>query len=445
LSGSFGSYPIAIRNKYRELQEQTEAEPDPFIRYLYPNLLDESREAIAKVLNVPVSTVVYVPNATTAVSTVLQNLVWNPDGKDEIFYFNTVYGACGKAVDYTCEASQDLVQARRIDITYPIEDSVLISKFVNAIHDSRAAGHRPRVAVFDTVSSLPGVRMPFEALTSTCREESILSLIDGAHGIGHLDLDLSALNPDFFISNLHKWLFVPRGCAIFYVPSRNQCLIRSTLPTSHGFMPRDPQSVFVNPLPSNDKSPFVANFEYVGTLDNAPYICVPEAIKWRREACGGEDAIRKYCQELVMEGSRKIAAILGTEIMDNETRTLTQCCMVNVRLPLQISHSQDARTEKGQYVVKPGYGEEASSWMLNTLMNEFKTFIAVYHFQDQWWARMSGQIYLDMTDFEWAGRVLKELCERVGKGEYLLAREKIDQRNVVEGGDLARDGAGANA
>jgi len=39
---------------------------------------------------------------------------------------------------------------------------------------------------------------------------------------------------------------------------------------------------------------------------------------------------------------------------------------------------------------------------------------------------------------------LKELCERVGRGEYLLAGEKVGQK-VVEGGDLARDGASANA
>jgi len=41
------------------------------------------------------------------VNTVLRNLVRNHDGKDEILYFSTIYGACGKAVDYICEASFD--------------------------------------------------------------------------------------------------------------------------------------------------------------------------------------------------------------------------------------------------------------------------------------------------------------------------------------------------
>jgi len=62
-----------------------ESAPDPFIRYTYPNLLDESRAAVAKVLNAPVEGVVFVPNATTGVNTVLGNIFWN--NGDEILYF----------------------------------------------------------------------------------------------------------------------------------------------------------------------------------------------------------------------------------------------------------------------------------------------------------------------------------------------------------------------
>lgn len=87
IPGSFGTSPRVIREKQREYQDQSEANPDPFIRYTYPKLSDQSREAISKVLNCPASTVVFVPNATTGVNTVLRNVVWNQDGKDEILYF----------------------------------------------------------------------------------------------------------------------------------------------------------------------------------------------------------------------------------------------------------------------------------------------------------------------------------------------------------------------
>jgi hypothetical protein len=34
------------------------------------------------------------------------------------------------------------------------------------------------------------------------------------------------------------------------------------------------------------------------------------------------------------------------------------------------------------------------------------------------WVRLSGQIYLEVRDFEWVGERLKELCGRVKKGEF---------------------------
>jgi hercynylcysteine S-oxide lyase len=88
LLGSFGSFPRVVREKQQQYQRACELRPDPFIRYEHPKLLDESRAALAKVLNAPLSTMVYVPNATTGVNTVIRNIVWNADRKDEVLYFS---------------------------------------------------------------------------------------------------------------------------------------------------------------------------------------------------------------------------------------------------------------------------------------------------------------------------------------------------------------------
>ena len=58
----------------------------------------------------------------------------------------------------------------------------------------------PRIAIFDTIVSMPGVRMPYERLVEVCREESVLSVVDAAHCIGMLslsDMNLGKLQPDF--------------------------------------------------------------------------------------------------------------------------------------------------------------------------------------------------------------------------------------------------------
>lgn len=419
--GSFGCFPRVIRDKQQKYREACEFQPDPFIRYQYPKLLDKSRAAVAKVLNAPVETVVYVPNATTGVNTVIRNIVWNTDKKDEVLYFSTAYGSCAKTIEYISEVHGSLVESREINLTYPIEDEDLLTRFKDAIKASRASGKRPRLAMFDTVSSLPGVRMPFESLTTICKEEGILSLVDGAHGIGHLALDLSALDPDFFTTNAHKWFFVPRGCAILYVPERNQPLMRSTVPTSHGYVAKTGSS-FRNPLPPNNKSEFVNNFEFVGTIDNTNYLVAPDAIEFREKVCGGEKAIMEYCHKLAKEGGKAVAKILGTRIMDNSTETLTKdCCLVNVLLPLEISPSKVG----GKNCIDPGNQAIATEWMQEELIEDFNTFMPIYFFEGQWWTRLSGQIYLEPSDFEWAGAALKAICERAGRGEFLNVAKKV--------------------
>ncbi|KAH8160192.1 hypothetical protein CIB48_g8063 [Xylaria polymorpha] len=373
--------------------------PDSYIRYEYPIVLDESRAAMAKFVNSPTDTIVYVPNATTGINTVLHNLAWDEDGKDEIIYFSTVYGGCARLIDYVVDTGLGKVSSRSINITYPCEDDDIVKVFHATLDSVASDGKRAKICLFDVVSSLPGVRFPFEAIATACRSAGVLSLVDGAQGVGMIDIDLKSLDPDFFVSNCHKWLFVPRGCAVFYVPLRNQHMIASSIPTSHGYVPKF--GTRFNPLPPSNKSAFVNNFEFVGTVDSSPFVCVKEAIHWREEVLGGEAKILEYIQTLAQEGGKAVARILGTEVLDNESRTMSRCAITNVALPLDVGLASIS----------------TQNWMFRTMVKEYKTFIAFIIHAGQLWARISAQVYLEMEDFEWAGHMLLELCERVKRGE----------------------------
>ena len=62
----------------------------------------------------------------------------------------------------------------------------------------------------------------------------ILVLIDGAHSLGQVDLDIPSYDADFYITNCHKWFCNTRGSAIGYVRRQLQHLIRP-LVVSWGF------------------------------------------------------------------------------------------------------------------------------------------------------------------------------------------------------------------
>ncbi|KAM7217005.1 Pyridoxal phosphate-dependent transferase [Rhypophila decipiens] len=428
--GSFGTIPRAIQAKMREYQDRAEARPDPFILYEYFDLLEQSQSAVAMLLEAPRETVVFVSNASMGVNTILRNMVWDADLKDEILHFDTIYGGCGNTVDYMVESSYGRVSSRVIHLSYPCEDSEIVTAFQDAVQASIRDGKRPRICIFDVVTSVPGVRFPFEAVTAACKEAGILSLIDGAQGIGMVGLNLSRTDPDFFVSNCHKWLHVPRGCAVLYVPLRNQHLMRSPLPTSHGFIskPRPGQPVAQRnaPVPMKSPSHFLNNFNFVGTLDNSPYLCVKDSIQWRHDVLGGEDRILAYQRDLARKGGRLVAEALGTWVLDNEAGTLTECAMVNIPLPFGIVPdgtvsdedrkrvgSRGENDEQVHYVIPREHATKVTAWIKQTLMDEYNTFIMIYTYHDRWFARISAQVYLDEDDFRWAGMTLRAVSERV--------------------------------
>lgn len=390
-----------------EYQRQAEARPDEYTRYKSVEHLNASRRLVAEQLNVPVASVVMVTNATTGVNTIMRNLKYEAD--DVILYFSTSYGACQNIILATKEYSG--CRTHRVELRYPMSDNDLLQKVEAAIAELRAAGLRPKILLFDTLVSVPGVRMPFERLTEACKKHDILSVVDGAHGYGQMRLDLSKLEPDFFVSNCHKWGFVPRPCAVMYVPEQNQHLLRTTFPTSHYFVPEEAEDGGTNPLPppSGDDTAFTKMFEFVGSTDNSPYLSVPSALNFRQEVCGGEQSIWEYCHKLAAEGGALVAGMLGTQVMDNTQGTLSQeNAMVNIELPLPINKVELGMKGPGHVV----------QWGQKTSM-EYQTFIPFFWHADAWWVRLSAQVYLELSDFGKAGSVLQRICRRIEGGEHL--------------------------
>ncbi len=56
----------------------------------------------------------------------------------------------------------------------------------------------PDLLSIDHISSFPGVLFPIREITAVCRENDALVLIDGAHAVGHIPVDLAELAVDFY-------------------------------------------------------------------------------------------------------------------------------------------------------------------------------------------------------------------------------------------------------
>ncbi|KAF6824353.1 hypothetical protein CMUS01_10269 [Colletotrichum musicola] len=287
----------------------------------------------------------------------------------------------------------------------------IVAKFRAALRSEKkackqAARGTVKLAIFDIIVRMPGLLMPFEELTQVCREEGVLSMIDSAHGLGHVPIDLGKLDPDFFTSNCHKWLFVPRAVAAFFVPKRNQHLIRTTFPTSHGFVSwRSAGDKVHNPMPASAESnPMVKQFEYFGTMDGAPYCCIEEALRFIDVACGGFEAVRLYCTDLARRAEELFVETLRTENFG--TPEEERVFFAKVRMPIEVGE------DEGKGKVPLDDVDLVTYWMYKVFADRYRTYMYLLFYPGAWWARLSASVYADFEDCQYATKVLKDVSEQ---------------------------------
>ena len=125
-------------------------------------------------------------------------IVWN-DSNVARLSVSTTYGAVSKICEHTSDRSPN-PQHISIPLTFPVSHKVIIEEFRQKLRDIPRRDGQTIVAVIDELVSNPGVFLPWEELTKICKEEGVYSLIDGAHAIGQIPLNLSLSSPDFFVS-----------------------------------------------------------------------------------------------------------------------------------------------------------------------------------------------------------------------------------------------------
>jgi selenocysteine lyase/cysteine desulfurase len=57
------------------------------------------------------------------------------------------------------------------------------------------------------ISSYPAVVLPVAAAVASARGGGFVAIVDGAHCLGNLAIDLTVIDPDFYFANGHKWLY----------------------------------------------------------------------------------------------------------------------------------------------------------------------------------------------------------------------------------------------
>jgi len=291
--GAFGSCPRPVQAIADALRGRFERAPMQFVLRDAEPLIDQARAAAASLMGADGEDLVFVQNASTAVSTVLASLPIRPG--DELLTTDHAYNACRNALDLHARRTGMSVVVARVPFPCAGPDEIVAAVL-------GAATPRTRLALLDHVTSPTALVFPLAELVSAFTARGVDTLVDGAHAPGMVPVDLRALGATFYAANLHKWCCVPKTAAVLYVRRDRQADFHP-LVIGHGAN-----------SPRTDRSRFLLEFDWVGTHDPSAAMSLPTALRYLSGLLpGGLPALRARNHDLVVRARALLMDALGLE------------------------------------------------------------------------------------------------------------------------------------
>jgi isopenicillin-N epimerase len=254
--GSFGACPLVVQAEQDRIRREMERQPDEFI---YAKVMPKAETGTAlravagqvgDFVGVAGKAIALVENATVGIQAVLNAFALSPG--DEILITDHQYNAVRLAVEARCREAGAVPRVAPIPLPASADE---VRASIRA-----AANPRVKLAIIDHITSPTALVFPIAEIIADLQARGVRVLVDGAHAIGHIPLDIGALGADWYVTNLHKWLYAPKGSALLYASDQVRETTRPPI-TSH----------FI-------EMGFPKAFDYLGTRDYSGWLAIPAAI-----------------------------------------------------------------------------------------------------------------------------------------------------------------------
>ena len=322
--GSYGACPHPVFEAYQRWQRELEWEPVDFLalQRRLPELLDEARLQLAAYVGSPPSDLAFYANSTAGLNAVVRSLRLAPG--DEVLIGDAEYGG--------------------MEILWQFVADRTGAKILRAPFDALEPGPKTRVVFCSHIEWSTGRVNDIAALCARARAAGAVSIVDGAHAPGQIDVNLAALGADVYAGNCHKWLSAPKGSGFLYAR-----------PEVHDWI--EPLVVSWDWV---DGASFPERHRWQGTRDPSALLAVPAAIDFQSEH--DWPTVRARCHELL------------TRFRDEsglEPVTDAYVQMLGFRLPNSVDGQQLKRVLWEQHRIEVPVFDVNGTWVLRVSIQAY--------------------------------------------------------------------------
>ncbi len=149
---------------------------------------------------------------------------------------------------------------------------------------------------------------------------------------------------------------------------------------------------------------FYKRFLFTASNNYSSFYCIPEALKFVNEDCGGFDKIRSYCRK---QGN-DIIAHFGTDHLVSVTEPSADD--LNFMVTVKVDLPKDKQEFFARSFKNKQFENEVRDFVLSDLLRKSRTFVQFGWHNNFLFVRFSCQIYTDLQEYFWGyDQFLKEL------------------------------------
>lgn len=239
-NGTFGPSPNIVLETVRKSFEATNTSGE------YGHT-DETRKTLANFVGAKVSEISLTHNTTEGINIACWGLPLKRG--DEVII--SLHEHVGNALPWLNRAKLDGIVLKPFLPAETVEGNLAIIK--------KLVSKKTRVIAIPHITCTTGLVFPIKEISEMARSKGIFTAIDGAHGTGTFDLDMSDLGCDFYATSCHKWMLGPNGSGFVFIKEEHLPTLQAIQVGAYSDAGWD---MFSNPPEIKGYNPTAHRFDY---------------------------------------------------------------------------------------------------------------------------------------------------------------------------------------